>query len=145
MAGPPEPRICTATGLPAQVCADAPDAIERRASRVMTAGRSMSALHGMRMMNQIPERCPPRHRYRPFAAFGISAPPAGRWQTKLHRFRARPEGVRRSYFAAPTQAFSDAIDRGRPLPFMDREFGAAAGPRQKPRWSVLGDPVPRSL
>jgi hypothetical protein len=42
MAGPPGPRICIATGPPAQVCPDALHGIERKATREMTAGRSMN-------------------------------------------------------------------------------------------------------
>jgi hypothetical protein len=42
MAGPPEPRICIATGPPAQVRPDALYGIERKASREMTADRSMN-------------------------------------------------------------------------------------------------------
>src|SRR5207247_10571511 len=41
MAGPPEPRICTATGLPTQVCADAFDTIEKKPSSEMTVRRNM--------------------------------------------------------------------------------------------------------
>ena len=44
MAGPPEPRICTATGLPTQVCADALDTIEKKPSSEMMVERNMDAL-----------------------------------------------------------------------------------------------------
>src|SRR5258708_151398 len=43
MAGPPETRIWTATGFPGQLCADAPDGVENRASRPIITDLIMGA------------------------------------------------------------------------------------------------------
>src|SRR2546426_7966390 len=59
MAGPPEPRICTATGLPTQVCADAFDTTEKKAKSEMTVQRNMDAPPSQNVIRYASEYYPP--------------------------------------------------------------------------------------